>query len=204
MALLGPPTITFCENNLPGVLAQPANSLSSFAIAAVGLALWRASSTNLQRWLCTTAIVTGVGSGLYHASYTYLGQILDNAGMFLLAAVLVLARTRHLRPVPVIGLAAAALGSMLLAVELTGKNPNSFLFGGMLFVAICYELSLRKATSWYWGALAAFGTGLFVWWLDLSGAWCDPATFHLVNGHAIWHLLNAGAIALLWRHYAPK
>lgn len=203
MALLGPPTITFCEDNLKGVFAQPANSLSSFTIALVGALLWRVSCSPLQRWLCITAIVTGAGSGVYHASYTYLGQILDNAGMFLLAAVLLYARSKHLAARPIIATATGALAVMLLTVEITGKNPNTFLFGSMLCVAIVRELTVRTSHTWYWAALATFALGLVVWWLDLSGIWCNPATFHIVNGHALWHLLNAAAIGLLWKHYTP-
>jgi hypothetical protein len=37
--------------------------------------------------------------------------------------------------------------------------------------------------------------------LDLTRVWCDPDN-HVLQGHALWHLLSAVAIAFVYRFYA--
>jgi hypothetical protein len=36
---------------------------------------------------------------------------------------------------------------------------------------------------------------------DVTRTWCDP-TNHWLQGHALWHLLSAGALYALYRFYA--
>jgi signal transduction histidine kinase len=36
--------------------------------------------------------------------------------------------------------------------------------------------------------------------LDLTRAWCDPDD-HLLQGHAVWHVVSAASLVFVFRHY---
>jgi hypothetical protein len=50
-------------------------------------------------------------------------------------------------------------------------------------------------------ALGIFVVAFIIWNGDLRGWWCDPDN-HYLQGHAIWHLMNALVIWQLYRFYS--
>jgi hypothetical protein len=48
--------------------------------------------------------------------------------------------------------------------------------------------------------LGLIGIGYGVRALDVSRAWCDPASW--LQGHALWHLLSAASLYAAWRFFA--
>ncbi len=42
----------------------------------------------------------------------------------------------------------------------------------------------------------------FAIWIAAQHGWCDPGS--LLQGHAVWHLLNALAAYLLFAYYASE
>ena len=41
---------------------------------------------------------------------------------------------------------------------------------------------------------------MVLWHLDDANIWCDPDR-HWISGHALWHVLNAGAFYAAFRYY---
>jgi len=82
LAELGPPNIKWCEERLCAWINEPANAWSNLAFVIVALMIsWLArgrpaASDTLRRFAPTVALV-GVCSFVFHASNTYVTQLLD-------------------------------------------------------------------------------------------------------------------------------
>src|SRR5580765_7045142 len=91
-------TSSFCEEAVCGVIREPANTWSNVGFFVVGLAMLRLWPTapRLIRRFGFVCIFLGVGSALFHATRTYLGGLLDVAGMQAAAAFMIAACARRL------------------------------------------------------------------------------------------------------------
>src|SRR4051812_24434555 len=81
------PDIKHCEANLAGWISAPANTWSNLAYFAVGawiLGRSKGRGPLSARGLGAVSLAVGATSFLFHMSYTFAGQFLDYAGMFLL------------------------------------------------------------------------------------------------------------------------
>ncbi|HEX4048255.1 MAG TPA: hypothetical protein VH309_10495, partial [Elusimicrobiota bacterium] len=109
--------------------------------------------------------------------------------------------TRRALPVAYAALVVASVAGM---VALKGKS-GEFIFGAEVAVVAASEAVLasrRTGTeyrffAWALGTfLAAFG----IWLLDMKGIVCAPDD-HILQGHAVWHVLNAFCFYFLYRFY---
>jgi hypothetical protein len=155
-----------CERLHDGLIAQPVNTASALAYVAVGA------------WL--------VGRGLRPGA----------AG-----------RPSPGRPGTVVfGVAVAAAGIGSVDYHGPGSAAARLLHDGGLYAVVGYvawtEVTrqvgrVRRAPGRrvaYRVALAAATAGAACWWLGRTASpWCDPDS--LLQGHAAWHLLGAGALA---------
>ena len=58
-------------------------------------------------------------------------------------------------------------------------------------------------TRWILRFVTVFLTALFIWVLSRTGAvLCDPGS--LIQGHAIWHILNGVGIYFLYRYWVSE
>lgn len=207
------PDIKHCEANLCAWVAAPANAWSNLAYLAAGaLILRRARPGGLlsARGLGWVALAVGAASFAFHASYTWAGQVLDYAGMFLLTGW-ALARAL-LRAGALDERGAAAAWGLLFAASLAALFAFRALGWGVQGVMLAQVLALvslelrllarRDAPAYgaLWAALALVGAGYACWHLDHSGRFCRPDD-HLFQLHAAWHGLTAAALALLWRFH---
>ncbi|WP_435200749.1 ceramidase domain-containing protein [Janibacter sp. GS2] len=208
----------FCEATRSGVIKQPVNAASNlgFTVAALAIALRTSRSTTGPRTAMTSFAVVvallGPGSAAMHATETAVGGHLDLLSMYLLAsftAAYALVRagwltTRHggwLFVVLVV--VCEAIGALPISLPVI-MHPGNAAFAALLLTTIALELVMvrRGWTEWPWGA-ASVGTLLLaftVWNLAKDGsAWCSPGS--IIQGHGIWHLLDALAAYFLARHY---
>jgi hypothetical protein len=200
----------FCEARLDGVVAEPANTWSSAAYVAAGFWIlgraWRGDRAPLLL-AGVSGVLIGLGSFALHATASYLGQFLDGVSMYLLSALLLtLALRRRLgwdASRCLLHFTAVAIGSTaLLALVPEGGIP---VFALEMAASIGLEGMLwsrrqRGVRSGMLGlAVAAFAVGFVVWILDITGAACDPSA-HIVNGHAVWHLLTAASLLAYARY----
>lgn len=212
--LLSEPTIRFCENNLPGFIAQPANAYSSFIISVIGLTVLYKKRSRFSPWLGWIAILIGLTSFYYHASYTFLGQLFDLGSMFLLASFLIMAAFRR-EKLSLLQNTTLLVGGTITPLFLTyffrtinGFNIGIPLFVILLLIAITLELKTARKEGrplrWYGFAFLTFIVGWGIWLVDFNHIWCDATSFHFINGHAVWHLANGLALLVLDRYYATK
>ena len=94
LAAYGPPNVKWCEERLCAWINEPANAWSNLAYIFVGLFIYFFTDLRTRRgtsagsslgleWFPPTIIAVGVCSGIYHASNTYITQMLDFFGMYL-------------------------------------------------------------------------------------------------------------------------
>lgn len=156
-----------------------------------------------------------LGSFLYHASLTSTFQKMDITGLFSVV-VMVLAfnlykifpytkirgrkRSNH---VPV--LIFTLIANYLIFTKLWTLNINIF-FPSMIitvFVTFLIYIKFRSKTDYFLNYMKASVVvlllGSFVWILDRTHAMCAPDS--LLQGHALWHLLTAGSIFLIYLYY---
>lgn len=199
----------FCEALTRGPLAQPANAISSLAFVFVGLYLFRiVREKGIFLLFPVSAVLVGITSFLYHASWTFFFQVFDVSSMFMLSCLLLSFNawrlellSRRALPLVYAVLVVASAGAM---VTLKGKS-GEFIFGVEVAVVAASEavLASRRTGTEYrffvW-ALATFLGAFGIWLLDVKGIVCAPDD-HVLQGHAVWHVLNAFCFYFLYRFY---
>lgn len=215
-------THCFCEMPRNGqLLLQPSNSWSSFGFVVIGvwIALVGARRKTPPQsvfaglpaiWFGLTSIVIGVGSFLLHATLTLWGQFFDVLGMYLTSAFLIAYAVHRWRNLS--GSAAITLYLALCAV-LTGfliaiPETRRCLFAVVLIGGIILELGFARPkrpgieARWFAYGIVLQATAFAIWILDLTGTWCNG--IGLIQGHAVWHLLNAAALWCNYRYYLSE
>ncbi len=203
-----PATIVFCERRLCAWVVEPSNAWSNLAYVLVGLLiLWRLR-TRLATALTVIgagAVVLGLGSFAFHATGIRVFEVVDVSGMYVLSGLgLTFALQRLLgwrdrsAVACFIGL---VLGSSLVMIAL--GNDGIVMFALQIIVMVAIELRLRDrnppgAGIWIVRAVVVLVVAYGIWNLDFHGIVCDPDN-HLVNGHAVWHVLTAVSIFLFFR-----
>ena len=201
--------MSFCEALTPGPLAQPANAVSSLAFCVIGLALYRTmKERNTLLLFPISAFLVGITSFLYHASWTFFFQVFDVSSMFMLSCLLISFNAARLGSVDAKRLPAFYVGlvalSIAIMVTLRG-HTGEYLFGFEIGVVAILEVLLarRVAGTDYKPFLQAFGIFLLaygIWLLDVHRIVCAEDN-HYLQGHAVWHVLNAFCFVYLYRFY---
>ncbi|MFI5347186.1 MAG: ceramidase domain-containing protein [Elusimicrobiota bacterium] len=209
------PDIHHCEANLAGWIAAPADTWSNLAYLAVGLWLWRGPK-GPGRALGAISVAVGLCSFAFHASYTYPGQVLDYAAMFLLTAWL-LARGAVRAGWMEAGLLnaawAALVGASLSVFGLfhaRGIPVQTIMLAHVAAVTAqerWIARSARRAASYapFAAALGLIAAAYACWRLDHADGFCAPEN-HFFQWHALWHVLTAAAflpLARFQRRAAP-
>ena len=212
-------THCFCELPRTGaLLLQPANSWSSFGFVLVGSWVMLGAAARPGRplsgfaamWLGFTAIVIGVGSAALHASLTLWGQFADVLGMYLLGAFILtwgLMRWRGLSVGVAIALYIGVAGGLIASLWLWPESRR-WLFAVLLVAGIVVEWFGARpkrrgvAARYFLLGLAANLLAFAIWILDQQRIVCAPES--LLQGHAVWHLLGAAAVALSYVYYRSE
>lgn len=211
------PSDCFNEQLLQQPVMQPSATYSSLAFAAVGgyllttRALRKRSTTAEPAAmfalgsLGSIAFVIGLGSAIYHARFTFVGQTLDVLGMNLLAfqislCSLVLRRRLTLRGARwgLLALGMASLALLLVLPEL--RRP---MFAVFLAVGLGLEVVRLGGVRALLRSRLGLGLGVFVlgytfWILDNTGVWFS--TTSPLQGHSVWHVVGALAVLPLSDH----
>lgn len=209
------PADCFCEAVRDSLVRQPANTWSSlaFVVAAlwVGLRLRspgraRAALPKAEAGLLIAALaVVGLGSAFYHATLTFAGQVVDVAGMYLVATFILLHRLGPRFRLPPIGtvLVFVAANAALMAGQVTTPSMRRIAFGVLLVVALATEWRMsRRGRDWLARGALLMIFAFIVWALDRERLVCDPEG--VLQGHALWHVLGAVAATCLFRSYEDE
>lgn len=208
----------FCEltrNN--SSVKQPVNAWSSLAFVLTAFLIflhsrkWSDFSTKLPLWMAyllgIAAFLTGIGSAFYHASLSLSGQIVDILGMFLLATTMLVYSWYRLldwnkREFLWVFL---LINISLTIVQVVMPETRRYVFAAVLVIALLFEyvyLFRKKpriiATRLH-AALGLFGIAYLIWIFDNNRMMCDPTS--LIQGHAVWHILGAISVGLLYLYY---
>jgi hypothetical protein len=151
----------------------------------------------------------GPGSAAMHASTTNWGQLVDVFSMYVWAVWMCTFGWVRLRDgserdfLRVYVPAMAVLG----ALHFSSRVPisSNLLFGSLVVGIAVFEVliwlkraDLQMQPLWGIGALAVFLVAFAIWLPSHTGGpLCDPDS--LLQGHAIWHLLSAVAVWLLYQ-----
>lgn len=212
---LAPGTVRFCEQRLCAYIVEPSNTWSSIAYVVIGaylIASHTARARDARLWAVAVAeILIGLGSFAFHATGTFAGEFLDQAGMFMLSCLILSfaagksARLSAPRTAQLYAGTAVASSLFLLAVRPAGIP----LFALELVAGLGWEVAMwRRAGDRAPYRLLFAGIGIFlvsfvIWTLDITRIACAPDN-HTITGHAVWHVLNALSIERLYRFYAAS
>jgi hypothetical protein len=219
----------YCEAPRSGLVRQPANTVSNLGFVAVGLAVAAAhgrlrarggaaggnalTSGTLTPTLCALSIaLLGPGSMFLHASLTGWGGRVDVLSMYLWASFAIAHAARRALALSEPGFLAlfaglfAASAWSKLATSLSSDLVFGLLIGafGASEGAVWRRRALRQERRWLALAALCFGVGFALWLPSRrgDGALCDPDS--LLQGHAAWHLLCAGAAGAIWLYWRSE
>lgn len=152
-----------------------------------------------------TIVAQGLGSMAFHASLTVWGAMADALGMFLVLGFLLVMNVVRSGQV---GWQATMLGyAALLAVTLTYRlwvaptmAPLFALVAAAILVSEWRLLRGQRIPRSLRAALGVFGAAVVAWALSLRPGWPMCRAGLMLQGHGLWHVLAALALALLWIH----
>jgi hypothetical protein len=220
----------FCEAFRPGLIKQPANTWSNLGFIIAGLAMaWllmkgtfshnnNSITQNLIYGAFYSSIIVflGPGSMAMHASGGHLGGFFDMLSMYLVASFTVAyaaERFFRLSPVYFVGIFVMLLTFCIWADGQPYHIIMDF-FGTTVFMFLIITTIVLEALNsfirkmqhdkrWAIASALALGAAFAVWNVSLTGGClCDPHS--LIQGHAIWHILDAIAAFCLFMFYASE
>lgn len=206
--ILEPSTINFCEEKLCSWVVKPAETWSNISFILVGLLVIYLSRKENHPHLTTigfVGITLGIFSGFFHASGTQIGAWLDISAMHLFTGIGIAFNLKRFN------------GSRILLTFAIVFIPSTILiyihewfgiilFGFQFIAALALEYMIYKKTgikAEYGSLKAALGVVALawgIWWMDLTKLWCDPSN-HVLNGHAVWHLMVGTTFYFIYRFY---
>ena len=213
------PNLKWCEDNLCAWVTTPANTWSNLLYIVFAVLMWReagAERPTLRLFAPASALV-GLTSGLYHASYTWFFQIFDFVGMFCFCWVTIALNARRMNVIgassvywayfsgvsvcticffvlPKMGL---PVQSIVLALILTTLMQEAALHHRLYSKHPELRPKMKDFVCGILLLIVAFGCSLS----DLMRVWCSPHN-HMINGHALWHILTAVVLYMLFRFHS--
>lgn len=216
---LAKPTMKYCEDNLCTYIAAPANTWSNLAYILVGIYLIFISSKNknfLLKLLGPIAIITGLTSGIYHATFSHFWQLFDNGSMFFFISLLLIMNLNRLKMKNSSSLKLVSIYILINIISLLilyykkvvlGINVGIIIFAFQSLIVLIteYFCFIRSNRKYIFNnliyAIAILLIAWGIWWLDFLKIWCNPATSHYINGHAVWHILTSISFIFVYRFY---
>lgn len=205
-------TQAWCEERICALVKEPSNTYSNAAYLIVGIylvSLCRKVPLGHLHLLGFFCILIGLMSGFYHASGSFVGEVFDYSSMYLLSIYFLSMNLRRLYDLESRTLWILALFLLCLSIGslVTWEVIGSLLFGTQVILALTIEVYLskiKKVRVKYRALLQ--GCALFIlayvfWNLDRYRIVCDPNN-HILNGHALWHIITAVAIFYIYKFYS--
>ena len=205
----------FLDYALCAWIRQPANTWSNLVFLGIGILILSRTKSGPSRHfsgLGWVSVLTGIGSAFYPASESRMGAIADYLGMYLGSAYMLTTNIHRLThwksPVRIAvywSILALTLGTMIL-----NENLARAVYA-MVTIVCCLSLEAviyirnrrtEQPINYTWfgivGVLFILSYG--IWKLDEARWVCNPQN-HWINGHAIWHVLNAVSFYALFLYY---
>jgi hypothetical protein len=211
-----------CEALGSGLLRQPATAISALVFVLAGLGILRSRPGRLDnrfaqrtyaRLYGSVVISLGFGSFFFHAAVTEWAGWLDLVALHLFVTFLLLYDLAALlrRTTRWFLVSFVTLNGVLAAVFWPLDNGyGKYSIGILLAATLILEYLLARPGTpvardrrWLGAALGVYGAGQVAWLLSREGsAWCRPDS--LLQGHALWHLLAAVTVTLLFFYFRSE
>ncbi len=210
------PNVKWCEENLCQWVVNPANTWSNLLYIILGVMfMWRGQKNNRKTiiWAGGAMVFMGMCSLIYHASYTFVLQILDFIGMYVFTNLLICINLVRLQKISqktavqmywISVFAVTAFTTVLGWFHLPIQGIMLVLAVGIAWT----EYKVQKSNSPYkavgvknifiGGATMVVALACSI--ADVSRFWCDP-TNHIVQGHAAWHVIGAIGLSFVILHH---
>jgi hypothetical protein len=201
------PAACDCERIRPGLVAQPANAISSLAYVVAGFALWRRARRRDETAPTSTVFAAlvaanGVGSVGFHGPGGRFGHWLHDTALLGTMATMVVENVVSLDArgqrvaVPAATVATGVAAATLLAAP-ASTNALSVAVGAAATstqALAAARTDLTPATRQRLARSALFlSVGSVVNRLTRTGGrWCRPDA--RLQGHALWHILTAASL----------
>ena len=212
-----PTSIKYCEENLCALITAPANTWSNLAYFYVAWLIKKNQTTEnktINQLFFIAAVATGLGSFLYHASFTSMFQVADFIGMFMFSSLLLTLNLKRLKLIKNFSTNKSYFLMFLLTTSLfiffranLGKTMFSLHLGVILFLELIlyFKIKTKYQTEsidykWFKWSVVLFICAYLAWWLDTAHVWCNPQN-HFLQGHAIWHIVNAFCFYTMTKFY---
>lgn len=222
----------FCERVRPGFIKQPANTWSNFAFIITGVYIgWlsyknKFTAHNLMTasvfypiFFASIVVFLGPGSMAMHGSNTDWGGFVDLLSMFLISSFIFVYAMRRLFKFNdtffvILYFLMVVVSSWINRQPFNASTPfitlSEYIFAAQLILSFPAELYIRfvqKTNSTVIRGIASvltMCTAFLIWNLSrTSDSWfCNPDS--LIQGHAIWHILNAIAAYFLFMYYVTE
>lgn len=216
------PNNCFCESVRPIGIAQPSNTWSSAAFIILGIfviaisAADRKKSASLKSFAPygllygLLVIFLGLGSMYYHAKLNFLGQFLDNFGMFLIITAIFFYRIENFVQIkPRMVLLYYTLINILLGIsQYLYPETRRYLFALAVILVLAVEYQIHKSRQilsekkYLLAAIGSLVLGFIIWIADITKFFCLPNS--LLQGHALWHILTALSAMLIFLFYRSE
>lgn len=205
-SLFDSPTVEYCEKAIEGLISRPGYAVSNLPFIILGIILiLRAKNNKLAKLFGVSAIIIGLCSFYYDASFTYLSQYIDWLGMFIFILILSLLNVKRIINISNAKLYFYAFLIIIFYLLLSFITQQGTLFFGIGVIFVIFsEMYLlykeqRKVDIKWLVALLLFLVGFIARNLDLYGIICDPS--NIINGRGILHYLSTLSIFLLYLYY---
>jgi hypothetical protein len=205
-------SMIFCEQKLCSNIVQPANAFSALFFSLIGFWLqkkFQPQKGELVKIIPIICHLLGVTSFLFHSSFIFFFEVFDVSSMFMLSCLIIVFSLYRFGRISKerfhITYWAMVIFSVIFMITFK-KESGEILFAIQLTLGAILEfLYIRKNRQakykWLYLSALTYIASTIIWILDVKGILCDPHN-HIFQGHAVWHLLNAIAIAMLYLYYS--
>jgi hypothetical protein len=208
-----PPNVNWCEAERCAWIVNPSDAWSNLLYLVLGIWMWRVARQSGRADLARfgpASVAIGIFSFAYHASYTFALQFFDFVAMFLFSFTVIarnavrlgwIAPARETR----FFLAGVAIFSALVPPLFRLGFPIQALVGLLIAVGLAQEWRIyrrdgpRLAYRAYRLGLVLLGAAALASLADVTRVACAPESW--LQGHALWHVLSALALAAFFRFY---
>jgi hypothetical protein len=163
-----------------------------------------------------SAVILFIGSFMYHASLTWFFQKLDQNGMYFIMISLFAYNIYKIKPIITINgeeksshpyIIAGALAMMVLFFTLIWRINILYLWPTLIILFFATNIvnnrmfrDYRKPyTKYLRAAVLCMLSASFIWILDITDVICIPTS--IFQGHALWHILTASCIMIIYLYY---
>jgi hypothetical protein len=216
--MLGSPNIKWCEETLCQIITEPSNTWSNILFLIVSFYIYKSAKKTKQPeliWLAPAMFLMGLFSLIYHMSNNYLTQMFDFIGMYLFVFWLFVLNLRRLGAIKrenQVKLMVALSVSCTVLVHVMYLTHTKFQFivavaaAAIMYTEYLYFKRNRQNQNISYRNLIVGAT--FVAFAQISSqldlnrvSWfCDPQN-HFFQGHALWHVLGAIGLTIVYKHY---